>query len=259
MGVSTKAIVKADINEVVKTFELIGKREGFTVKFEEQRYKECGFSYILLPELGRGVTVYDINRANRGQKFSDLVKEGLLPKNGRTLKNAKNGIVVSLGSDEKCQKLLYTFLKEFPTHGYLQLRDTQRGGFIYVDKTGFVKTNKERSKQELNLVHYFHSMPNSVKTNTEEFSKEKVEDIDKVYYKYSYDKGEVLTYNAGRKLIDELVIIMKNGEVYLITGTEFRDLRNPKSYYTPPNIGKLTKLPKAKDIGKRNFEDIFTY
>lgn len=258
MSVLTKAIVKDDIKSVIKTFEGIGKREGFTVNFDYERYVKEGFSRIIMTEIGRMATIYDFNKLNKSKQFSEVAKE-ILPKNGRTLKNAKNGIVISLGSNGVSQKLLFTFLKEFPTHGYLQLKDTGRGGFIYVGDKGFVKTNTNRSKQELQLVYYFNGMANNVKTNKEEL-KESKGNVSKIYFKYSYDNnGKVFTYNAGRKLIDELVIFMDNGEVYLIDGTEFRDLRDSNSYYTETWVRGLIKPNISKDIGKRNFEDIFTY
>lgn len=260
MGVETKAIVKDDIKSVIKTLEHLGKKLGYTVKFDGQRYKEEGFSTISLEGVGRLISVYDFKRLNNGRSISELVKEGVLPKNGRTLKNAKNGVVLSLGSDKHSQQLLYNFLKIFPTHGYLQLNDSSRGGFIYVDETGFVKTKGNRSPQELKLVDYFNKLSNEVNTNIEDLLKEDVEDINKVFYKYAYNnEGSIYTYNVGRKLIEELVVYMDNGEVYLISGIEFRDLKNPKSYYTPVDLRNITKLPVAKDIGKRDFEDIYHY
>lgn len=157
MGADTKGLVSGNMNLLIKALDKATKNKGLTYAIDKKSTSNNYFFIHLFP-IKRSLFVVQLDNLDE--------YKSLLPKHSRKMKNAKTGILLSLGCDTQAQDFMLQVIQCHDSFGYIQLNDCNIGGFIEVDEKGMVMDNLKKLKnpQLITMTGYAHGFPVDIPT-----------------------------------------------------------------------------------------------
>lgn len=207
MGANTQGLVSGNMKLLIKALDKISKNKGLTYEIDKTSTSEKHFFIHLFP-IKRSLFVVQLDNLDE--------YKSLLPKHSRKMKNAKTGLLLSLGCNTQAQDFMLQLIQCHDSFGYIQLNDCNIGGFIEVDEKGMVMDNLKKLKnpQLITMTKYANGFPVDIPIiRVSEANKLNPSNISRIYVSINpkVTEGEV----TSQKYLSDYFILSKDFDLPL--------------------------------------------